>query len=90
MDSEVIVQFYEVHHDSTWFNYASNDPYLKIPICLGALISQKHVLTTKSCFVKGSSQGNIDERNNFVRLLSYELNLCLLIMKYEWGLIKLS
>ena len=42
--SKVIVQFYKNHE-------IGQDKYpLKIPICVGALISARHVLTTKSCF----------------------------------------
>ena len=45
--AEAIVQFYrEQTEDYLWFRTK-----MKIPICLGGLISPLHVLSTKSCFL---------------------------------------
>ena len=42
-----IVQIFEEQQDTTYPLIPFN---LKIPICMGALISSMHVLTTKFCF----------------------------------------
>ena len=45
-----IVQIYQ-QDDNANYQDPTNIPFkLKIPLCLGALISHKHVLTTKLCF----------------------------------------
>ena len=45
-----IVQIYQ-QDDNANYQDVTNIPFkVKIPLCLGALISHKHVLTTKLCF----------------------------------------
>ena len=50
-----IVQIYQLEEDADYNTGTLTDkpkiPFkVKIPLCLGALISHKHVLTTKLCF----------------------------------------
>ena len=58
-DSKVIVQFYEELENGILDPYCK--PPLKTPLCLGALISQKHVLTVKSCFGAKPNEESINE-----------------------------
>ena len=51
----VLVHFFEEQDDLYEFGYdnlINANPKLKIPICLGAFISERHILTAKSCFHK--------------------------------------
>ena len=58
-DSKVIVQFYEELENGILDPYCK--PPLKTPLCLGALISQKHVLTVKSCFGAKPNEESINK-----------------------------
>ena len=58
-DRKVIVQFYEELENGILDPYCK--PPLKTPLCLGALISQKHVLTVKSCFGAKPNEESINK-----------------------------
>ena len=53
---KAIVQFYQVQDKTVW-ETISGKPKRKLPICLGALISDRHILTTKLCFGTMSESG---------------------------------
>ena len=44
--------------DKTHWETISGKPHRKLPICLGALISDRHILTTKLCFGTMSESGD--------------------------------
>ena len=45
-----IVQIYQLDENADYQDETKIPFKVKIPLCLGALISHKHVLTTKLCF----------------------------------------
>ena len=59
--AEAIVQFYrEQTEDYLWFGTK-----MKIPICLGGLISPLHVLSTKSCFLTSDNKAIMKTHKRF-------------------------
>ena len=67
-----IVQIFEEQQDTTYPLIPFN---LKIPICMGALISHQHVLTTKFCFgylKKYTKQVQIDGKWRPVSTIKYK------------------
>ena len=66
-DHNVIVQFYREHPDKKLFEHdRSWAPKLKVLVCLGGLISGKHVLTHADCWNRPHTSGPLGFWNNEV------------------------